>query len=324
MTQTVCISVIVPVFNTGKLLFPCVRSLLSQSLKDIEIIIIDDGSDSHTQRICEKITSKFPDKIKLIRFSSNRRQGAARNAGIKIATGEFIGLVDSDDYIALDMYEKLYLMAKAQQADIVDCDLVQLRSDGGVRYEISNTKEQVGVLDEDKRKALILSAGRTVTKIIKKDVWVDNKIQYPEEITYEDNAISGLHLMYAKKLAKVGEGLYFYRYNQNSTTHKIDSYLDRQVAAELFLQEYKKRNFYKPFRSEVEHRFIELYYLNSYRKIVRKFNTPALMKTLDKVKELCPDYRNNVYFKSRVKPRKQRETYLLEKFPTIMRWLWRL
>jgi len=323
--KIICVSIIVPVFNTGKLLFPCLRSLLSQTLSAIEIIIIDDGSDRQTQRICEKIAAKFPDTIKLIRFPFNRRQGAARNAGIRVSQGEYIGLVDSDDYIALDMYEKLYTLAKIEEADIVDCDLIQLRSDETERYEVSNDKGQVGFLDENKRKSLILRGGRMVTKIIKRELWVDNNIQYPEGISYEDNAIASLYFMYAKKVAKVNEGLYFYRYNPKSTIHKTDnSYLDRLSSAELFLAEYKKRGFYEIFKFEVEQRFVELYYLNSYRKVVKKFSESVLINLIEKVNLLCPDYRHNVYFKERVKPRKRRDVYLLEKFPKVMRWVWRL
>ncbi|KAF3980842.1 MAG: glycosyltransferase family 2 protein [Methylococcales symbiont of Hymedesmia sp. n. MRB-2018] len=325
MTKKISVSVIVPVFNTGKLLFPCLRSLLAQTLNNIEVIIVDDGSDRQTQRICEKISARFPDKIKLIRFPFNRRQGAARNMGIKVSQGEYIGLVDSDDYIALDMYEKLYTLAKVKKADIVDCDLIQLRSDGSKRYEVSYDKGQTGCLDQNKRKRLILRGGRMVTKIVKRSIWIDNNIQYPEGISYEDNAIASLHLMYTKKLAKVDEGLYFYRDNPNSTTHKVDdSYLDRLHSAQLFLNEYKKRGFYDTFKPEVEWRFVGFYYLNSYRKIVRKFSELELLNLLDKVKLLCPDYRRNIYFKEGVKSRKKRELYLLERFPKVMRWWWRL
>jgi len=325
MTKKISVSIIVPVFNTGKLLFPCLRSLLSQTLENIEIILVDDGSDRQSQRVCEKITAKFPGKIKLVRFPVNRRQGAARNAGIKISRGEYIGLVDSDDYVALDMYEKLYTLAKIEKADIVDCDLIQLRSDETTRYEVSNDKEQVGSLDQNKRKSLILRGGRMVTKIVKRALWIDNNIQYPEGISYEDNAIASLYFMYAEKLAKVNEGLYFYRYNPNSTIHKTDdSYLDRLSSAELFLAEYKERGFYERFKLEVEQRFIELYYLNSYRKIVKRFSESVLINVIKKVNLLCPDYRYNIYFKERVKPRKRRDVYLLEKFPKFMRLVWRL
>lgn len=321
MKNNISVSVIVPVFNTGKLLFPCVRSLLSQSLSNIEVIIVDDGSDRYTRRICEKIAAKFTNKIRLVQFTFNKRQGAARNAGIDLARGEYIGLVDSDDYVALDMYEKLYDKAKLEKADIVDCDLVRSRKNGQEKYEVSSRKDQIGFLDFKKRRSLILRGGRMVTKIVKKEIWTSNDITYPEGMAYEDNAIGSLHLMYAQKLAKVEEALYFYRYNQNSTTHNLERYLDRLPSAELFMEEYKKRGFYKEFREEIEWRFVQLYYLNSYRKIAKNFSKPTFMDFLSKVKELCPDYRQNQYFKKSVSHRKRLETYWLEKFPTVVRAL---
>lgn len=327
MSENIKISIVVPVFNTGKLLFPCVRSLLSQSLPEIEIIIVDDGSEKYTRRICEKLASKFSRVITLIRFPLNKRQGAARNEAIKHASGDYIGLVDSDDYIALDMYEKLYKEAEERGADIVDCDLIRVGKTGRTKYEISNTKEQVGTLDVVKRKSLILNAGRMVTKIVKRRIWLDYNIQYPEGISYEDNTIAGLHFMYADTLAKIDEGLYFYRDNPDSTIHKVDdSYLDRLTSAELFLEEYKKRGFYEKFFSEVEQRFVELYYLNSYRKVIRRFSqSKALLpKILASVGRLCPAYRENIYFRARITSRKRRETYWLEKFPGVVGYILRL
>jgi len=323
--KDISVSIVVPVFNTGKLLLPCLRSLLSQTLENIEIILVDDGSNKVTRRICEKIANKFKDKIKLIRFVTNRRQGAARNEAIKVASGEYIGLVDSDDYVAVDMYEKLYRVAKSSQCDIVDSDRIELRKDGSERYITSTHKEQLGVLDFDKRKSLVLRDAGLLTKIIRKDIWVENSILYPEGIVYEDLAISGLHFMYAKKLGKVNEGLYFYRCNPNSTTHQMDArYLDRIYAAELFLSEYKKRGFYEMYRSEVEYSFVHFCYLNSYKKVVKYFSQDELIKLLNKVKLLCPNYRKNIYFKKKVRKKKRRQTYLLESFPRTIRCLWRI
>lgn len=118
-----------------------------------------------------------------------------------------------------------------------------------------------------------------VTKIVNRSLWVNNKIQCPEGIIYEDNTIGSLCLMYANKLVKVDEALYFYRDNHKSTTHIVDNrYLDRLKSAELFLGEYKKIGLYDELSSEVEFHFISLYFLNSYRKIARKFNVTIFMR----------------------------------------------
>ena len=105
MSSDVKVSVIVPVYNTEKYLQKCLDSLINQTLKDIEIICINDGSTDNSENII-RMFAKEDSRIKLIN-QENKKQGAARNAGMKIATGEYIGFVDSDDYVDLNYFERL-------------------------------------------------------------------------------------------------------------------------------------------------------------------------------------------------------------------------
>ena len=110
------VSVIVPVYNTEGFLQKCLDSLTNQTLEDIEIICVNDGSTDNSLKILEDNAIR-DDRIKIIN-QKNKKQGAARNAGMKIATGEYIGFVDSDDWIDLDFYEKLYNAATRHNFDI--------------------------------------------------------------------------------------------------------------------------------------------------------------------------------------------------------------
>ena len=110
------VSVIVPVFNTEKYLEKCLNSLINQTLQDIEIICINDGSTDKSADIIKKFANK-DSRFKLINHEPNK-QGAARNTGMKIAKGEYIGFVDSDDWVDLEYYEKLYNAAKRHNFDI--------------------------------------------------------------------------------------------------------------------------------------------------------------------------------------------------------------
>ena len=101
------VSVIIPVYNTEQYLNKCLDSLVNQTLKDIEIILINDGSTDNSQNIIDEYSAKYPDKIKSF-IKENGGQATARNLGITKATGEYIGFVDSDDWIELNMYEELY------------------------------------------------------------------------------------------------------------------------------------------------------------------------------------------------------------------------
>ena len=114
------VSIIVPIYNVEKYLSKCLDSLVNQTLADIEIIIVNDGSPDNSYKIVKDYLKKYPDKIKYYE-KSNGGQGSARNLGLTKATGEYVGYVDSDDYVNLTMYEKMYQKAKKTDADIVMC-----------------------------------------------------------------------------------------------------------------------------------------------------------------------------------------------------------
>ena len=112
------VSVIVPVYNTEQYLEKCLDSLVNQTLGDIEIIIVNDGSPDNSQAIVDKYKEKYPEKIKSI-IQSNGGQSSARNNALQYATGEFIMFVASDDYIELDTLERTYNIANNGNYDIV-------------------------------------------------------------------------------------------------------------------------------------------------------------------------------------------------------------
>ena len=112
------VSVIIPVYNTEKYLRRCFDSVVNQTLSDIEIICINDCSTDNSLEILQEYASKDK-RIKLIDFKVNKGAAIARNIGIDAATGEYIGFVDSDDFVDLDFYEKLYKKAAETGADAV-------------------------------------------------------------------------------------------------------------------------------------------------------------------------------------------------------------
>ena len=114
------VSVIVPVYGVEKYISKCLNSLVNQTLNDIEIIVVNDGTKDNSQKIIDEYVKKYPDKVKSF-IKENGGQGSARNYGLKQATGEYIGYVDSDDYVELDMYEKLYNKAINDNLDIAIC-----------------------------------------------------------------------------------------------------------------------------------------------------------------------------------------------------------
>lgn len=118
--EKIKISICVPVYNMEKYLEDCIKSLLNQTLKEIEIILVNDGSTDNSIKILEKYEKEYSN-IKVI-SQPNQGLGGARNTALKNAVGEYVGFVDADDFVENDMYKKMYLKAKENNADIVMCD----------------------------------------------------------------------------------------------------------------------------------------------------------------------------------------------------------
>ena len=180
------LSIIVPVYNMaagGKLSF-CLDSLLQQTICDYEIIAVDDKSTDDSLQILREYEARFPERMKVIASPENRRQGGARNLGLKAAEGEWIGFVDSDDWVSPDCYEKLLQRAEETGADVVGCDysLVTEQTFIPGKTVQNNTAEQTGVLDEAKHRLLLMRSGSMVIKIYRRKVLTENKLEFPEGI----------------------------------------------------------------------------------------------------------------------------------------------
>ena len=125
------ISIIVPVYNMEKYLTQCVSSLINQNYKDVEIILVDDGSTDASPQMCDEF-AKQDDRIKVI-HKTNGGQGSARNMGLDIANGEYISFIDSDDWVDINMYTHLLSVSEKYDADLVVCEVAWNEEDGTVR-----------------------------------------------------------------------------------------------------------------------------------------------------------------------------------------------
>ena len=123
------ISVIVPVYNVEKYLRKCIESILNQTFREFELILVDDGSTDSSGKICDEYALK-DSRIKVI-HKENGGASSARNAGLDVAKGEYIGFVDSDDWIEMDMYGELYRLIKENNTDISVCGINNIK-----RYKI--------------------------------------------------------------------------------------------------------------------------------------------------------------------------------------------
>ena len=127
------ISIIVPVYNVESYLRKCLDSILAQTYRDLEILVVDDGSTDGSGAICDEYAGK-DDRIKVF-HTENKGLSCARNLGLDSANGDWIGFVDSDDWIELDMYEVLLRKAEKTGADVVECGVYEEHSDETIKRE---------------------------------------------------------------------------------------------------------------------------------------------------------------------------------------------
>ena len=138
------VSVIVPFYNVGRYIEKCLNSLVNQTLEEIEIILVNDGSQDNSYQVAKEFQEKYPNKIKCYE-KPNGGLGDARNFGINYATGEYIAFLDSDDYVEPSMYQEMYEKAIKEDAEMVECDFwweypKKKRKDVGIEY---NSQEEM-------------------------------------------------------------------------------------------------------------------------------------------------------------------------------------
>jgi glycosyltransferase involved in cell wall biosynthesis len=212
------VSIIIPVYNSEKYLERCLDSLISQTIDDIEIILIDDKSTDKSYNIMKKYQEKEPRKIKLIKNPENMGPGAARNLGLSIATGEYIGFVDSDDYIDEDMYQKLYEAGEREQADIARTNRKIVMNNHNLSFLGRNgdyTKRQV-INPKKELEYLSIEYPAATNKIFRRELLEGRK--FPEHLKWEDYPFVVPLLYKADSVVAVVGTTYYYTMNPSGTT----------------------------------------------------------------------------------------------------------
>lgn len=284
------VSIIVPVYNVYKYLDRCLKSLVSQTLNDIEIIIINDGSPDDSQSIIDKYAKEYPQKIRAFKVE-NGGISEARNIGLSKATGSYIGFVDSDDYIEKDMYEKLYNLAEKNGLDIVIGGLYNVVEETGKKEPVIDKK-----ISNDNDINALLGTTAVWNKIYRKEV-VDNikfrKGKWYEDLDYTVKAISN-----SKKIGYVDEYFYNYMIRQGSIMNNKN--LERNIEIlDTFdeIKSYKKSNKYNDI---IEYLAIYHIYICAVVRVInssgsKKERIKYINKLLEYIYTNYPNYKNNKY-----------------------------
>lgn len=210
------ISVIVPVYNVEKYLKKCVDSIVNQTYKNLEIILVDDGATDNSGKICDELV-ELDNRIKVY-HKKNGGLSDARNYGVERAAGDYIGFVDSDDYIDAEMYEKLYEAIKKENVDVAECNLkivypekIDLFTDQKY-YQICNKQEY---LEEYLKIEKIF--GSACVRLTKADI--AKKLKFPVGKLYEDTYYAYDLIGIVDKYVIVDNPYYNYLMRENSITN---------------------------------------------------------------------------------------------------------
>lgn len=218
MNNQVKISIVVPVYNVEKYLKRCLDSLVNQTLKDIEIICVNDGSKDNSLNILEEYAKK--DGRIVILNQENAGLSAARNTGMNVVKGEYIGFVDSDDWVDLDFYEKLYFAAKNNDCDIAVADFIR-EHPTKKKKRLNITKEEIFEKPEDKYLACkTYREGCVWNKIYRTEFLKRIDLKFVVGMYYEDRDFTARSLFYSKKLITVPNTYYRYFVNPKSIVKK--------------------------------------------------------------------------------------------------------
>ncbi len=333
------LSVIVPVYNMagGNKLKFCLDSLLNQTLKEeYEIIAVDDASTDDSLMILREYEKVHPDTVRVIASEKNICQGGARNLGLKEAKGEWIGFIDSDDWVSPDYYEKLLKRARETGADVVGCcySMVTAQTFNVGKVVRVPLEKATGEFTDERRRDFLNHMSSMVTKIYKASLIRDNDLSFPEGMFYEDNAAFPVWAMYYERFEYVDEPLYYYYQHDVSTVHTItpERCADRMKAGEIMLSEIKKRGFLEKYREEIENIFTTVYYTNtvfSYMRMPRGRKYSVISHIRKRMLEEFPDFRKNRYYGLVMDDEQKKYTDILMKSPLrfyiqyILLWIYR-
>lgn len=291
------VSVIVPTYNEEKHIRACLDSIIENDLKEIEIIVINDGSTDSTKEILEEYKNKY-DIIKVIE-KENEGQGSARNIGIELAKGEFLTFVDADDEIHNNMLSKMYEKLQKEQADICVCDYFEINKDNKV------VKKAIPQKTEDIKKDYIVSIAGPCNKLIRTEILKKNSLYFPKTGIYEDIAMVPLIATYTNKIVYLEEPLYYYYIRQGSTMRQTkfnEKLLSIYNVLDILEKGFKQTGALEQYKEELEFIYIKhLLYAGNGRFLEYKDGKQEVKKIANIMKLKYPNWRKNKYYKKQSK-----------------------
>ncbi len=305
------VSVVVPVYNTKKYLNRCLDALVSQTIphSELEIIVVNDGSTDGSKDVLDEYSRKYPELIRVF-DKENGGQATARNLGIRMAKGEYIGFADSDDYVDVTMFDKMYKLAVSQDADLVEChyhSMLELpqKEEEPLSYKEIETRGTITAHNEVKE-LFINPQVSPWNKLYRKSILVENDVFFPEGMIYEDTSFYIKSLPYVKKHAYLDEKLVYYSVRPSSTmTRNLGEKVGDIFKVLGDIRDYYLRNnLFEIYKDELEYFCVKIAFCSNLSRIGRvkdsHLRKDLYSKTFDFVDNNYPDYRKNKYFTGKI------------------------
>ena len=287
------VSVIVPFYNVEGYIEKCLETLVNQTLEDIEIILVNDGSKDRSIEIVNKFLEAYPDKLVYLE-KENGGLSDARNYAIPYAKGEYIAFLDSDDYVEKDMYQKMYELAKKENSDMVECDFYWEYPD--------KLKKDVGVIYNGKKEMLEKVRVVAWNKLIRREILEKTEVKFPKGYRYEDVEFTYKLVPFIEKVSFLKKPCVHYiqregsiSNSQNERTKEIFDVLDHVI------DYYKEKGIYETYKEEIEYIYVRYAFCSSLLRIVKIEDVALQEKLLNltwkKVNTNFPNWKRNSILK---------------------------
>jgi len=287
------VSIIVPVYNVEQYLEKCLETLVNQTLEDIEIIIVNDGSKDKSKEIINKYIDNYPNKIAYLE-KENGGLSDARNYGIPYSRGEYIAFLDSDDYVELDTYENMYYLAKKEDSDMVECDFIW-------EYP-KKSKVDVGKIYNGKHQMLEKIRVVAWNKLIKRSILEESNVMFPKGYRYEDLEFTYKLLPYINKVSFLKEPCVHYIQRESSISNTQDERTkDIFEILENVIMYYKEKKIYDEFFTELEYTYSRILLCSSFKRMCRiknkEIRNKLINETWENLNKHFPNWKKNTILK---------------------------
>lgn len=307
-------SVIVPVYNVEAYLEKCVQSILRQTEQDFELLLVDDGSTDSSGQLCEELAKK-DSRIRVI-HQENQGLGGARNTGIREAKGDWLLLVDSDDWIEPEILEKSLEAGLREEADMVVFPFRSVDEEG---RELAVFRENVPLdraLSLKERKDVLLTAPVAWNKLYRTAFFRETGLAYPSRVWYEDIRTTPKLMALARRMVFISDIGYNYLQRQGSIMNsgKVARNVEIIEAFDDILPWFREHGLFAEYRQELEHLTVAHILLTSSVRVLRMdHKNPLLGKFRAYVEREFPTYRGNPYNKTHFTRNQKIALWLVER-----------